>query len=73
MTVAMQLWNRLTRIEIDDAHHDQLFIVLSPTCTACSALKVMEGAEARSARPHDEARTRRGGASGLKGELPSAP
>ena len=42
MTVAMQLWNRLTRIEIDDAHHDQLFIVLSPTCTACSALKVME-------------------------------
>ena len=42
MTVAMQLWNRLTRIEVDDTHHDQLFIVLSPTCTACSALKVME-------------------------------
>ncbi|MDR0179851.1 hypothetical protein [Actinomyces oris] len=42
MTVAMQLWNRLTRVEIDDTHHDQLFIVLSPTCTACAALKVME-------------------------------
>ena len=42
MTVAMQLWNRLTRIEVDDTNHDQLFIILSPTCTACSALKVME-------------------------------
>ena len=42
MTVAMQLWNRLTRIEVDDTNHDQLLIVLSPTCTACSALKVME-------------------------------
>lgn len=42
MTVAMRLWNRLSRTTVDDAHHDQLFIVLSPTCTACSALKVME-------------------------------
>ena len=42
MTAAMQLWNRLSRTAVDDAHHDQLLIVLSPTCTACSALKVME-------------------------------
>ena len=42
MTAAMQLWNRLSRTVVDDAHHDQLLIVLSPTCTACSALKVME-------------------------------
>jgi len=46
MTVAMQLWNRLTRIEVDDTNHDQLFIILSPTCTACSALKVMENHDA---------------------------
>ena len=42
MTAAMQLWNRLSRTVVDDAHHDQLLIVLSPTCTACSALKVIE-------------------------------
>lgn len=42
MTAAMQLWNRLSRTEVDDTNHDRLLIVLSPTCTACSALKVME-------------------------------
>ena len=42
ITVAMQLWNRLPRVEVGDTNHDQLLVVLSPTCTACSALKVME-------------------------------
>ena len=42
MTAAMHLWNRLSRTEVDDANHDQLLIILSPSCTACSALKVME-------------------------------
>lgn len=42
MTAAMQLWNHLNRTETDNTNHDQLLIILSPTCTACSALKVME-------------------------------
>lgn len=42
MNIAMLLWNRLADIDVDKTNHDQLLIVLSPTCTACSALKVME-------------------------------
>ncbi len=43
MTLAIALWNRWSRQgQTPSAEHDRLLVVLSPTCTACSALKIME-------------------------------
>lgn len=43
MTLAVSLWNRRsTQEQAPRAEHDRLLVVLSPTCTACSALKIME-------------------------------
>lgn len=42
MTAAMQLWSRWSLTEIEQDDHNRLYVVLSPTCSACSALAVME-------------------------------
>ena len=42
MTAAMRLWNRWRHVEIGQGDHNRLYVVLSPTCSACSALAVME-------------------------------
>lgn len=41
VVLAIALWDRHGE-PVADAAHDRLLVVLSPTCTACSALQVME-------------------------------
>lgn len=41
--LATAAWNRRsTQVQVPIAEYDRLLVVLSPTCTACSALKIME-------------------------------